>query len=438
VALRAWATLARDTARALGERPLTAAAAGIAAFACTLRPETIAQAQANHAECVAIVDSMSDDELAEELNAVAWLTAAEYYLDRYPEGTRHAERGLAVARATGQGEFFPGLVQALANFLASSGRPLEAAELLDAAAESARLSNNSLGVAWSLLNRAYAAVAAGELEDALRAGEQAVELTRDFGASPVAVWAGGVYGIALLDAGEAERASETLERSCGGHEVTLVPGPWRVCWLEVMTRCRLDQGRVEDAERAARLAHDEAEKYGLPLATARANAAAAAVAFAGGDHETAAERALASAAGAEEMGARIDAARARTLAARALTALGDDDAAAAELQRAASEFDACGAPRQRDRAERELRKLGHAVHRRTQPGKAEASGLESLTGRELEVVRLVADRRTNPEIAAELFLSIKTVETHMRNIFRKLGVSSRVEVARELERTQTG
>jgi DNA-binding CsgD family transcriptional regulator len=61
-----------------------------------------------------------------------------------------------------------------------------------------------------------------------------------------------------------------------------------------------------------------------------------------------------------------------------------------------------------------------------------------LTGRELEVVRLVVDRRTNPEIAAELFLSIKTVETHLRNIFRKLGVGSRVEVARVLERAEAG
>jgi DNA-binding CsgD family transcriptional regulator len=60
--------------------------------------------------------------------------------------------------------------------------------------------------------------------------------------------------------------------------------------------------------------------------------------------------------------------------------------------------------------------------------------VDSLTGRELEVARLVVDRRTNTEIAAELFLSIKTVETHMRNIFRKLDVSSRVEVARTIER----
>ena len=50
------------------------------------------------------------------------------------------------------------------------------------------------------------------------------------------------------------------------------------------------------------------------------------------------------------------------------------------------------------------------------------------------MARLVVDRRTNPEIARALFLSEKTIETHMRNIFRKLDVSSRADVARRVER----
>jgi DNA-binding NarL/FixJ family response regulator len=68
------------------------------------------------------------------------------------------------------------------------------------------------------------------------------------------------------------------------------------------------------------------------------------------------------------------------------------------------------------------------------PGKPGAAGIESLTERELQVARLVADRNTNPQIAAELFLSQKTVETHLRNIFRKVDVSSRVGLARAIER----
>jgi DNA-binding NarL/FixJ family response regulator len=139
---------------------------------------------------------------------------------------------------------------------------------------------------------------------------------------------------------------------------------------------------------------------------------------------------------AEQVGAPIEAALSRTLAGRALVQAGERDRAAAELQRAVAELDACGALHYRDYAERELRKLGHRIHRRTRPGKADATGIESLTARELQVARLVVDRKTNPEIAAELFLSLKTVETHLRNIFRKLDVSSRVELARTVERAR--
>jgi DNA-binding NarL/FixJ family response regulator len=122
------------------------------------------------------------------------------------------------------------------------------------------------------------------------------------------------------------------------------------------------------------------------------------------------------------------------LAGRALAAAGEPDRAAAEIQRAAASFGACGALPHRDAAEQELRRLGKRVHRRTRPGAAGTEGLAALSARELQVSQLVVDRNTNPQIAAELFLSQKTVETHLRNIFRKLGVSSRVELARAVER----
>ncbi|HEX3206492.1 MAG TPA: helix-turn-helix transcriptional regulator [Propionibacteriaceae bacterium] len=54
------------------------------------------------------------------------------------------------------------------------------------------------------------------------------------------------------------------------------------------------------------------------------------------------------------------------------------------------------------------------------------------------MARLVVDRRTNAEIAAALFLSQKTVETHVRNLFHKLGVSSQAEIARAVERADRG
>ena len=147
----------------------------------------------------------------------------------------------------------------------------------------------------------------------------------------------------------------------------------------------------------------------------------------------AAAGAVAAAAGAAESGAPIEAALSRTLAGRALAQAGERDRAVSELQSAARDFEACGALRYRDEAERELRKLGHRIHRRTRPGKTDGTAIESLTERELQVARLVVDRKTNHEIATELFLSQKTVETHLRNIFRKIDVSSRVAVARAVE-----
>ena len=125
-------------------------------------------------------------------------------------------------------------------------------------------------------------------------------------------------------------------------------------------------------------------------------------------------------------------------AARALALDGDVDAAAVQLEQACATFDACGAEPHRNAAEQQLRQLGRTIHRRTRAGAPDGQGVASLTGREFEVARLVVDRRTNQQIADELFLSLKTVETHMRNMFRKLDVSSRVELARAVESASEG
>ena len=124
-------------------------------------------------------------------------------------------------------------------------------------------------------------------------------------------------------------------------------------------------------------------------------------------------------------------------AARALAASERAERAVMELATCAGRrSSACGARRDAAAAERELRRLGRRVPSRARRSVPGGEGIRSLTERELEVARLVVDRRTNPEIAAELFLSIKTVETHLRNIFAKLDASSRVEVARIVERDE--
>jgi DNA-binding NarL/FixJ family response regulator len=304
--------------------------------------------------------------------------------------------------------------------------------------DAARLTDNAVSLGWTLGTRAWAAVMQGDAPTAVELAEEAMAVTHGFEDNFVSARVGAPAAGALLLAGQPERASEVLLRQTGGEDMPLVFAAWRIVGTEVLTRCRLELDRPEEAERSAARAEELADVYGAPLGLALAARARAAVALARGDATVAAEAALASVERATEAGTPIEAALGRTLAGRALAQAGDSQRAGSELEQAAAVLDGCGAKRYRDEAERELRKLGRAVHRRTSRGKADAAGLEALTGRELEIARLVVDRRTNPEIAAELFLNIKTVETHMRNIFRKLGAGARVEVARIVKQAQTG
>jgi DNA-binding CsgD family transcriptional regulator len=77
-----------------------------------------------------------------------------------------------------------------------------------------------------------------------------------------------------------------------------------------------------------------------------------------------------------------------------------------------------------ERARRELRASGG--HRR------QGGGAGRADAQELQVALQVADGKSNKEVAAAMFLSPKTVEFHLGRIFRKLGVSSRTELARRI------
>jgi DNA-binding NarL/FixJ family response regulator len=79
-----------------------------------------------------------------------------------------------------------------------------------------------------------------------------------------------------------------------------------------------------------------------------------------------------------------------------------------------------------ERARRELQATGEKVRKRT------VDRLDELTPQERQIARLARDGLSNPEIGAQLFLSPRTVEWHLRKVFAKLEIESRKELANAL------
>jgi ATP/maltotriose-dependent transcriptional regulator MalT len=156
-----------------------------------------------------------------------------------------------------------------------------------------------------------------------------------------------------------------------------------------------------------------ASAFGNSALRAMATYAAANVELASGELEDALSHARESYRLWSDVGAPYEAARARVLVARALRELGDEDSATTELAVARRAFAEVGAVPAAKEVDRLL-------------GRARPAG---LTERELEVLRLVAEGRSNPDIARVLVLSHKTVERHLSNIFTKLDVPSRTAAA---------
>lgn len=114
----------------------------------------------------------------------------------------------------------------------------------------------------------------------------------------------------------------------------------------------------------------------------------------------------------QRLRAAYHAAQTRLLIGRACRELGDEDAARLDMQGARQAFSALGAEPDSRRAAAMLAPSGRDLP-------------QGLTGREAELLALLATGKTNREIAAQLVISEKTVARHVSNIFSKLGVSSR-------------
>lgn len=180
--------------------------------------------------------------------------------------------------------------------------------------------------------------------------------------------------------------------------------------IEIM----LADGNTEKARSALGELKEIAQRHGAPLLHALVAQGEGAVLIAEGDLEAA----LVSLRNArnywEELKVPYETARVRTLIATIFRHMGDVDSARMELEAARWTFQQLNAVPDIARIDRIFQST-------------KAKGSKDLTHRERQVLQLVADGKSNKSIADKLFISERTVERHLSNLFTKLEVSSRTE-----------
>lgn len=238
----------------------------------------------------------------------------------------------------------------------------------------------------------------------------------------ILAWRGGDHLTALKEL-------RTATSSLLGMEARPLAALVLVEWAEVA----VEAGDVEAAWEAVSRLDEVAGALDRPLPRALAGIARAGASLASGEADRAAAAAGAAATSLSGSGYEAFFGRALETLGRAL-APADPAGATDAFERAVAAFDACGATWRRERARRWFERVlaGSEADRESRPGvdagerpPARASLPGGLTEREAGVLRLVASGQTNRQIAAELFLSEKTVARHLSNIFTKTGVSSR-------------
>jgi DNA-binding CsgD family transcriptional regulator len=409
-----------EFARPEGDLLLISLAASLSSLASANRGE-LETAADQLAEAEAAFLELPDERLAERVYLNHYMSEAALRLERADAALAHFQRGQDVASATGQ-DATKGSWSGLAIYAhLLKGGVSEACAAAEGDLNPEALERDDWRQIWLLAADSQAALWRGESERALANARELV--TRSERTHPGTIMLGLArlrLGSALLAGADAAGAARELQVFDSEPDRWFLDLDWGHGW-DTLIRAHLGLGDVDSAGEAMRTA--EARAVGLAQRVAHLSSTRAAVLLARGNAEAAADVAAEAVELAGSTGNPLLSGRCRVQLGKALAVNGRHEDAIAELERAERELSDCGAIREGDAAAQELRALGKRVHRR--PRRDSRGGLAELSPREREVAGQVAEGKTNREIAAALFLSEKTIESHLARIYSKLDVHSR-------------
>jgi DNA-binding CsgD family transcriptional regulator/tetratricopeptide (TPR) repeat protein len=416
-----WALEAVDAA-ALHEAALQAHALAVFAVGASMGGDLDRATRASARAAELLNTRVSDESVADRMQSSVWLGFGAAMVERYRDAVGHFTHALPLVRMSKDDLWAVHALVGLSAAHCCLGRLAEAATHAAVAVEQATTLKYGALQELAYAAQARSALLAGDHETALRAASKARQVATP--ARPL-TWNDPrvlVAEVELLE-GRPRQCVDLLVEIGEGPRLSAAPAVIRPEIYELLVRASLTEGSTQEAMLWAEQAGMAVENSGLIGGIGFAHLAYA-QALLPGKPATAAITAQAAADALRRVGRRVERARACVVAGRALTAAGQDEQANLEFERAASLFDICGAHRARDEV------LTHCA--RVTPGASTvkpARGFGLLSRREIQVVELVIQGRTNREIARALSLSPRTVETYLARIFSKLDASSRAEVA---------